>query len=193
MPKKTPIELRFWSKVDMMSDYGCWPWTGAVNPRSGKPMVNVKTADIPLARRPTFAPAYQVAWILWHVRPVPKDHIVYRTCGNMLCCQPLHLRCGRRSDASYRQVCSDRMLRRQDGPALGQASAEWLRREAEASRTKSGRMPYGWFTGMARRLQISRGTIVDAVRGKTWKKGRNRDRGGEARAGVERVAETDQG
>jgi hypothetical protein len=35
--------------------------------------------------------AHRVAWRIAHQRPLTKDDDIVHTCGNNLCCNPLHL------------------------------------------------------------------------------------------------------
>jgi hypothetical protein len=71
----------YWNKVDIpATSDGCWLWTGAITDNGrGRFKLNGKTQR-----------AHRVAWFL-HTGRWPLANIE-RTCGNMLCVNPNHLR-----------------------------------------------------------------------------------------------------
>jgi hypothetical protein len=80
--KTPPLELRFWSKVDIRGDDDCWHWMAAQR----KPSEGY--GAFWLDRR--HQPASKVAWILTH-GPVRKGLQVLHRCDNPPCCNPSHL------------------------------------------------------------------------------------------------------
>jgi hypothetical protein len=76
-------EERFWSKVDMRAGlFGCWPWTGAVNPQTGYGNAWL---------RGKCGPASRIALSLHLGRPVHNNKQACHTCDNRPCCNPAHL------------------------------------------------------------------------------------------------------
>lgn len=91
----SPLELRFWSKVDRKSDLECWPWMSYRNPAGygsfwlPKPIKSMKLA-------------HRVAWELTHGsiprREGPEEIFVCHKCDVQECCNPSHLFLGTHQD-----------------------------------------------------------------------------------------------
>jgi hypothetical protein len=95
MPKKRPLEERFWEKVDKQSDDDCWGWLGAtVQPgdrRHIKPQVYGKIAGPRTPQGRVIWSAHRLSWILKH-GTIPSGMLVDHKCHNTLCVNPSHLR-----------------------------------------------------------------------------------------------------
>ena len=84
MPNNTPLEDRFWAKVDKRDD-GCWLWTGALNNHGyGSFRGDGKTVA-----------AHRLVW-MWLVGPIPDGYVldhdnVEYGCGNPRCVNPSHI------------------------------------------------------------------------------------------------------
>lgn len=78
-------------------DSGCWNWAWGVSGRASYPVPMVDIgAGIIGCERITKMPAYRAAWQL-SGHDIPSGRVVYRSCCNPLCCNPEHLKCGKRS------------------------------------------------------------------------------------------------
>ena len=71
---------RFWSKVDLLNDTGCWHWTARIGSKGyGHYWLNDTTV---LAHRH----AYEIT-----VGPIPEGHQLDHLCRNRACVNPAHL------------------------------------------------------------------------------------------------------
>lgn len=164
---KVPLSDRFWEKVRSFDEDcnelpGCWEWQGFYNVQSGRPEMNTKTVEIEGIRRGPSTKAYRVAWVLHH-GPVPPGKFVYRTCQNIRCVRFDHL--------ALRSPRGPFMLkgrRRYVQRKLNREVALRIRATVAATRRASGRADYGIYTRLAAEIGISRQTIIDVVRGRTW-------------------------
>ncbi len=75
---------RFWSKVDLAHDSGCWLWRGSENDNG--------YGSMRLRSRKAVS-AHRLAFELVH-GPLPPDKIIRHTCSNRLCVCPTHLVAG---------------------------------------------------------------------------------------------------
>lgn len=82
---KQPLEDRFWSKVDIHKDTDeCWEWQGGKS--NGYGMFGIGSGNVKRA--------HQVAYLLTYGIPAVNNDILH-SCGNKLCCNPLHLEEGK--------------------------------------------------------------------------------------------------
>lgn len=80
--KQPPLELRFWSKVDIREDNECWPWMAAVRkPPEGYGAFWLNGKHQPSAR---------IAWKLTYGN-FPEGKQALHRCDNPACCNPKHL------------------------------------------------------------------------------------------------------
>lgn len=68
-----------------INDDGCWIWAGSLN-QAGMPQVRI-------GARTCYA--HRVAYTLGG-KAIPTGYIVYHACGKTACCNPAHLRTGKR-------------------------------------------------------------------------------------------------
>lgn len=78
---RTPLEERFWAKVDKAGPDDCWVWTGSTSKRYGY---------ISRGENRTLVPAHRVSWELAN-GPIPLDLWVLHKCDNPPCVNPAHL------------------------------------------------------------------------------------------------------
>jgi hypothetical protein len=86
--KSTPLEQRFWSKVDRRGSSDCWPWIGNKNWK-GYGRISVGRVG---------RPATRVSWELANGRSFPEGMIACHTCDNPGCVNPAHIWPGTHSD-----------------------------------------------------------------------------------------------
>lgn len=90
---------RFWRKVHKTSaPQACWTWR---NGRSGAGYGVIRWQG-------RLRYAHNLAWELYHGRPIPAGRIVRHHCDNPLCCRPSHLAIGTPADNSRDMVAHGR-------------------------------------------------------------------------------------
>lgn len=80
LSRSMPVELRFWSKVDIRGDDECWPWLGAVSNEYGAFGYEGRSHR-----------HQRIAFIL-SGGELPDGYNVDHTCMNTMCANPAHLR-----------------------------------------------------------------------------------------------------
>lgn len=86
--KNIDREKAFWSKVDKLDIFGCWPWNASVN-RDGYGQFWIGN---------TFTPSHRYAWELSRRCKIPERALILHLCDNPSCCNPSHLYCGTQLD-----------------------------------------------------------------------------------------------
>jgi DNA-binding XRE family transcriptional regulator len=91
----SPLELRFWSKVDKTDPDKCWWWVASIDVNGyGQFLVNKGQ----LGRTTTsMAKAHRVAWLLTR-GDIPKGMYLCHTCDMPRCVNPAHLFLGTQKD-----------------------------------------------------------------------------------------------
>lgn len=89
----TPPSLaqRLLARAHLNEETGCWDWDGPLHTQDGK--------SYPAFRALGEQFAHRVSHVLW-VGPIPKTHLVRRTCRRFRCIAPFHLRAISRIDAA---------------------------------------------------------------------------------------------
>jgi hypothetical protein len=79
--RKTPVEHRFWDKVDVRGPEDCWPWLAAVSPNGyGRVKADQRSAY-----------AHRVAVSLTTGVPLDELGELDHRCENRRCVNPAHL------------------------------------------------------------------------------------------------------
>lgn len=97
----TPIEERFWSKVDKKSDSECWLWIGAKNRRGYGVLGSGRRANA------TTIGAHRISYQI-HYGDIPDDYVVMHKCDNPSCVNPNHLAAGTNWDNVHDMVKKNR-------------------------------------------------------------------------------------
>lgn len=80
LTKATPLDVRFWARVDKRGPEDCWPWTGYLNP-GGYGMIG---------RDGGYVNAHRVAYEL-QVGPIPEGLHIDHLCRVRHCMNARHL------------------------------------------------------------------------------------------------------
>ena len=91
---------RFWGRVIIGEEEECWPWRTEKNPTA--------TVYFRIARK-SYTSA-RVAWTITHGK-IPDEKIVYRTCKNVRCANPAHLKLMTRAGSAIKTFRADQMRR----------------------------------------------------------------------------------
>lgn len=149
-PKSTPIEHRFWSKVDKSHD--CWEWTahrthdgyGRFTLRHGVPRM-----------------AHRVAYELTH-GTIPDGLLVCHRCDNPACVRPAHLFLGTNNDNMRDMVAKGR----------GHAGIRNIRAKLTPTQVKEIRTratgKWGEQSRLGREYGVDHSTIARIIKGQTW-------------------------
>ncbi len=90
--KATPLRLCFWEKVDIKEPDECWEWLGYKRPTgSGRMTVDGKQVS-----------TTEICWKL-NYGEIPKDYMIFRSCGNISCVNPNHFRLETQQEKDYRR------------------------------------------------------------------------------------------
>lgn len=87
-PRKTPVEDRFWSKVDRSGE--CWQWTAGLNSDG---YAQIRDGE------GRWLKAHRFSYEL-HRGPIPTGMDIDHTCWNRACVNPEHLRLATRKQNS---------------------------------------------------------------------------------------------
>ena len=149
-----PIEKRFWEKVKRGSPEQCWEWQ-AYRDAKGYGVVGVRGSKTEKAHR--------VAWRLSKGQ-IPKGKQCCHHCDNPPCCNPNHLFIGTPKDNTLDCIVKGRAryLKGESKPEA-KLTNELVRKAKELFRSGVT------FADIGRKFGLHYTTIMDAVRGKSWK------------------------
>lgn len=89
--------LRGRCQIDDITGCWIWKWGRGGTKKYPIPTVHIGAGVLGFTSLATI-PAYRAAWML-SGKKIKPGHVVYRyECGNFLCCNPKHLKCGPRAE-----------------------------------------------------------------------------------------------
>lgn len=157
------IEKRFWKKVAVSKNDGCWVWTGAQTSSGYGQFWNGKRNMV-------------AHWFLLSEKPTNGKEACH-TCDNRLCVRPSHIFLGSRSDNMQDCVAKGR-LRFQKGLFAakgkrkiwhkGTANHMAVLTEEQVAMVKSTTKAYGLGVAFANHFGVSQTVISGIWSGKRW-------------------------
>lgn len=113
--QKMTVEERFWSKVAKKGPDDCWLWLASSSSHvEGTADAKFKMPQFSFNSRRT--QATHVAWILTH-GALPATAMIFRSCSNVRCVNPNHLRAGTEKNSTNRRLAKGRHTRCEWSPA----------------------------------------------------------------------------
>jgi hypothetical protein len=141
----TPLEIRFWKKVEMIPFHSCWEWAGSKR-KDGY-------GQIALTKKSMLA-AHRVSYQL-HFGEIPKNLCVCHICDNPSCVNPKHLFLGTHADN-----CEDKVKKYRSRKKLTPDLVSKIREDYLLTPRHNG---------LAKKYGVSRETILAITKRKTWK------------------------
>lgn len=92
---QTPIENRFWPKVDIRGADECWNWLSTLTKQG---YGTIWDNDRQLQKR-----AHRLSWEIHH-GPIPDGSVIRHLCHNTSCVNPAHLAVGTHADNGHDQL-----------------------------------------------------------------------------------------
>ena len=150
------FEEKFWEKVDITEDDGCWEWQGCIRGADGYGVIWTKEKNIL---------AHRAAWEI-DVFPIPQGMCVLHHCDNPSCVRAEHLFIGTRADNAADRDAKGRLVvgnhRGEHAPSSKLTDEKALEiRRIHASGNYSR-------IGLAKKYGVAPQTIGDVVSRKTW-------------------------
>ncbi len=147
-----PIEKRFWSKVNKLTEQECWNWLASRDKDGyGQSYYNSK-----------FIASHRLSWIL-HYGDIPSKLFVCHTCDNPSCVNPKHLFLGTNSDNMLDMVAKKRNPYRK-GSKHGMSKLNEHQVKFIKQLLSNGRTVYS----IAKEYKVSQGTIRNIKFNLTW-------------------------
>lgn len=94
----TPLEQRFWPKVDKRGADECWLWLGARIPKGYGRILG--------SSKPVYA--HRASWEIANDQSVPTGLVVMHSCDNPPCVNPAHLSVGTAGDNNRDAIAKGR-------------------------------------------------------------------------------------
>lgn len=150
----TPVEERFWSKVDKSAGpHGCWPWTACMNPDGyGHFGWNGEIR------------AHRIAWILTNGPIADGLSVLHepKKCNNRACCNPTHLYLGTQFQNVHDMIKIGTMVvnsgENHGNSLLNDKAIRFIRHFYNKVSVAS----------LASRFKVTVGTVRDVAKGRSW-------------------------
>ena len=152
-PKPKPLAERFWSRVDMRDQDGCWPWRGALDGKG--------YGAFGESRDKRSAKAHRVAYAL-AFGPLNGLHVLHR-CDNPPCCNPAHLWLGTNAENQADKIAKGRQKSR-PLPGERNPAAKLSAKDVAAIRTAGGLQ-----REIGARFGISQAQVSAIRLGRSWR------------------------
>ncbi len=132
---------------------GCWEWSSYID----------STGSGRIGFWPYILLAYRASWLI-HRGEIPKGLLVLHKCHNRICSNPEHLYLGTNKDNIRDMLVAGRGNRSRQRSKMAKLDREKAReiKELLYDRIVSQRK-------IANRYGVSRGTVLDILRGKSWR------------------------
>lgn len=153
-PKRTPVEVRFWKKVERRGPDECWGWTGA---KADKGYGHLTSGG---ENGPNVG-AHRLSWEI-HFGEIPGGLLVCHHCDNPPCTNPRHLFLGTVADNSQDSVRKGRN-RNPSFPGQTHPNSKLTDeniRDIRASEETNA--------SLGRRLRVTAAAVAKARYGKNW-------------------------
>lgn len=145
------IELaRFWSHVDVSTDFQCWNWRGVKN-NSGYGRFSMCGKWIP---------AHRLSYSLIK-GDISEEHVIRHTCDNPSCCNPHHLLVGTHAENSGDAVARGRTAKgeRSGRTRLKNEDVEYIRKNPDGLT----------LTALSAKFGMAKSSIHYIRCGRSWK------------------------
>ena len=140
-----------------IDDAGCWNWTGSLN-NKGYGMINLPSKTALYGRRPQIVS--RAAWMLWR-GDIPDTLFVCHRCDNPRCFNPDHLFVGTVTENMHDMA---RKGRNRQPKGEANASSKLTEQQVLAIRASKSNASV-----LGREFGVHQSTIVQILKGKTWK------------------------
>lgn len=159
---KVALSVRFWSKAEHMPD-GCWNWTGSINNR-GYGQFNIDNRCV-LAHRVAYDLANGGITVREEGRDQKDKACVLHRCDNKKCVNPAHLFLGTPEENTQDMAGKGRM-RHASGEDSGAAKLTW----EKVAEIRAIYTPGSGLKKLAKRYGVTKSTVIEIVKGRTWRK-----------------------
>lgn len=153
----TPLEDRFWSKVNTRGDDECWPWMGHLN-NKGYGMIRLGSANRGkvLAHRLS----YELA-----KGKIPEGSVIMHMCDNPACVNPAHLSVG-----TQKQNMLDKVAKGRDrnGSRRGSQIGTSVLTDEQVASIRERYIAGIKMNDILSEFGVSRPTVKRIISGKTW-------------------------
>jgi hypothetical protein len=153
--KKTPVEIRFWPKVNIPKDdpAACWEWTGST-PGAGYGRIWINGR---------YDGAHRAAWMIHHQREIPPGMQICHHCDNPKCVRPDHLFLGTVQDNAL-----DMMSKGRKPICVGEETSNNKLTEKDVLELRRRYSNGETTTALANEFDVEGSCVTAAISGKHW-------------------------